>query len=72
MIVFTASHYCYGNVVIDYLDPKEEYIHYRLFRQHCHFIPPHGPYVKDLRMIDRDLSKTVLVDNAAYSYAFQK
>jgi CTD small phosphatase-like protein 2 len=27
--------------------------------------------VKDLRVINRDLSKTVLVDNAAYSYAFQ-
>ena len=22
LIVFTASHYCYGNAVIDYLDPK--------------------------------------------------
>ena len=71
-MVFTASHYCYGNVVIDYLDPTGEYIHHRLFRQHCHFIPPYGPYVKDLRIIDRDPSQMVLVDNAAYSYVFQK
>ena len=28
-------------------------------------------YVKDLRIIDRNLSDMVLVDNAAYSYAFQ-
>ena len=28
-------------------------------------------YVKDLRMIDRDLSRMLLIDNAAYSYAFQ-
>jgi len=27
-------------------------------------------YVKDLKVIDRDLSQMVLVDNAAYSYAF--
>jgi CTD small phosphatase-like protein 2 len=27
--------------------------------------------VKDLRVINRDLSQTVLIDNAAYSYAFQ-
>jgi CTD small phosphatase-like protein 2 len=27
--------------------------------------------VKDLRLLGRDLSKVVLVDNAAYSYAFQ-
>lgn len=28
-------------------------------------------YVKDLRVLGRDLSGVVLVDNAAYSYAFQ-
>lgn len=28
-------------------------------------------YVKDLRVLGRDLKDVVLVDNAAYSYAFQ-
>lgn len=28
-------------------------------------------YIKDLRVINRDLKDMVLVDNAAYSYAFQ-
>jgi len=28
-------------------------------------------YVKDLRVIDRDLSQILLVDNAAYSYSPQ-
>ena len=28
-------------------------------------------YVKDLRIINRRLSDMVLIDNAAYSYAFQ-
>ena len=28
-------------------------------------------YVKDLRVINRDLKDILLVDNAAYSYAFQ-
>lgn len=27
--------------------------------------------MKDLRVIDRDLKKLLLVDNAAYSYCFQ-
>lgn len=27
--------------------------------------------MKDLRLLGRDLAKVVLVDNAAYSYAFQ-
>lgn len=28
-------------------------------------------HVKDLRVINRNLAEIVLVDNAAYSYAFQ-
>lgn len=28
-------------------------------------------YIKDLRAIDRPLSDIILVDNAAYSYAYQ-
>jgi len=30
-----------------------------------------GVYVKDLRVINREMSQMVLVDNAAYSYAYQ-
>ena len=32
IIVFTASHPCYANVVIDYLDPNREYVQHRLYR----------------------------------------
>jgi CTD small phosphatase-like protein 2 len=53
VIVFTASHPCYANVVIDYLDPTGELIHHRLFREHCYLVTNHGPYVKDLRIINR-------------------
>lgn len=35
IIVFTASHSCYANVVLDYLDPKKELISCRLYREHC-------------------------------------
>jgi CTD small phosphatase-like protein 2 len=70
IIVFTASHSCYANVVLDYLDPNNEFIHHRLYREHC-YVTPDGVYVKDLRVLNRDLSQVVLIDNAAYSYAFQ-
>lgn len=69
-MVFTASHESYANAVINYLDPKKEFIQHRLFRRHCDYIDE-GYYLKDLRILDRDLSRVVLVDNAAYSYAFQ-
>ena len=35
VIVFTASHSCYANVVIDYLDPQKKYVSYRMFRETC-------------------------------------
>ena len=35
IIVFTASHSCYANVVLDYLDPQSKCIQHRLFRENC-------------------------------------
>lgn len=57
-------------MVINYLDPSNDVIQYCLSRNDCQYISE-GYYVKDLRLLGRDLSKVVLVDNAAYSYCFQ-
>jgi len=71
VIVFTASHSCYANVVLDYLDPQGQYVHHRLFRESC-VVTDEGVYVKDLRILgNRNLQDVVLVDNAAYSYGYQ-
>ena len=69
-MIFTASHESYADEVINYLDPKREYVQHRLYRRNCECIED-TYYIKDLRVIGRDLSKIVLVDNAAYSYSFQ-
>ena len=67
--VFTASHKCYADVVLDLLDPKGTLIHHRLYRDQC--VQIEGMYVKDLRVIANwDLKNTVLVDNASYSFAY--
>lgn len=65
LIVFTASHECYGSVIVDYLDPKRELIAHRYFRDSC-FKTEEGFYVKDLRVVDRDLSKVLLIDNVKF------
>lgn len=70
LILFTASHSSYANVVLDYLDPDKKLFQHRLFREHCYHTEV-GMYVKDLRIINRRPEDMVLIDNAAYSYAFQ-
>ena len=70
VFVFTASHPCYANVVLDYLDPKKELIHQRFFRDSC--INMGGVFIKDLRIFgNRNLKDMIIVDNAAYSFAYQ-
>jgi TFIIF-interacting CTD phosphatase-like protein len=70
VIIFTASNGCYANVVIDQLDPQRQFVAHRLFRESC-VQTSDGVYVKDLRVINRDLAKLVLVDNSAISFAQQ-
>jgi TFIIF-interacting CTD phosphatase-like protein len=48
--------------VIDYLDPNNEYISERYFRDSC-YRTNEGFYIKDLRVIDRCLDRMILVDN---------
>ena len=68
--MFTASHSCYASKVLDYLDPDNKLIAHRLFRDNC-IMTTGGMYTKDLRIFaDRSLDQLVLVDNAAYSYAW--
>lgn len=50
VIVFTASHKCYADVVLDHLDPTGELIQYRLYRDSC-YKTEDNVYIKDLRII---------------------
>jgi hypothetical protein len=47
------------------LDPKGEIISYRYFRDSC-YKTEEGFYAKDLRVIDRDLAKMLLIDNVTF------
>jgi CTD small phosphatase-like protein 2 len=71
VVVFTASHRAYADVVLDILDPDHELIQYRLYRDHC-IRTEEGIYVKDLRIIsNRQLKDLIIVDNAVYSFGYQ-
>ncbi|CAD8152903.1 unnamed protein product [Paramecium octaurelia] len=71
IIVFTASHECYAQKVLNYLDPDKKFIHHRFFRDSCVVIQD-GLHIKDLRVIgNRNIKDMVLIDNASYSFCFQ-
>lgn len=70
VIAFTASHRDYADAILDYLDKDKKLFHYRLYRQHCAKYDK-NIYIKDLRVLGRDLKNVVIVDNAPYSFASQ-
>lgn len=67
IVIYTASLNKYADPLLDLLDPHKT-IRYRLFRESCVYYE--GSYVKDLSLLNRDLTQTIIVDNSPASYVF--
>eukprot|EP00826_Nyctotherus_ovalis_P057436 TRINITY_DN7849_c0_g1_i2.p1 TRINITY_DN7849_c0_g1~~TRINITY_DN7849_c0_g1_i2.p1 ORF type:complete len:498 (-),score=152.55 TRINITY_DN7849_c0_g1_i2:110-1603(-) len=70
LIVFTASHPNYADVVIDLIDPDKKIFSKRLFRNSC-IRTDINLFIKDLRILGKDLRSVIIVDNSIFSFAFQ-
>jgi RNA polymerase II subunit A small phosphatase-like protein len=67
IVIYTASLNKYADPLLDLLDPHRV-IRARLFRESCVYYQ--GNYVKDLSLLDRDLSQAIIIDNSPSSYVF--
>ncbi len=70
LVVFTASVQEYADPVVDWLEQERKYFVGRYYRQHCTF--RNGAYIKDLSIIEPDLSKVMILDNSPVSYFFHE
>ena len=69
IITFTAGTKEYAEYILNILDPNNEKIKYRLYRQHVTIL---GSNVyKDLSKLGRDLNKVIIIDNMKENFKMQ-
>lgn len=71
LVIFTASMAEYADPVIDWLDSSRTLIQRRYFRQSC-TSGKNNTYLKDLSIVEPDLSSVCLLDNSPVCYSLNK
>ena len=65
IIIFTASLKQYVSPIINFID-KNNIIKFRFYREDCRLID--GKFIKDLKILGKDLKDVIIVDDSAYSF----
>ena len=69
LVIYTASLSKYADPLVDILDARG-LIDSRLFREHCTSIQ--GVYVKDMSLLGRPMTDSLIIDNSPTSYTFHQ
>eukprot|EP01060_Flectonema_neradi_P039617 TRINITY_DN8799_c0_g1_i1.p1 TRINITY_DN8799_c0_g1~~TRINITY_DN8799_c0_g1_i1.p1 ORF type:complete len:323 (+),score=33.29 TRINITY_DN8799_c0_g1_i1:131-970(+) len=73
VVLWTASIESVGKPVLRQIDPNSEYFHSAVYRNPAWFQERLTiPHTKDLRLLGRDLSKTVIIENNPFSVRLNK
>ncbi|XP_074834044.1 CTD small phosphatase-like protein 2-A [Carettochelys insculpta] len=69
IFVFTTAKQDYAEKILDVLDPQKKLIRHCLYQQDC--VCVQGYYVKDLAILERDLARTVALDDSLQGFPYQ-
>lgn len=69
VIIFTAAQKEYADWILDKLD-QDNAISHRFYRENC--LMTHNCHIKDISRLNRDLSKTLIIDNFPENFSLQK
>lgn len=69
IVIFSTNYQAISEKTVYKMDPLRAYIQYALYREACRY--KDGKVIKDLSLLNRDLSKTVAVDVNAESVSMQ-
>ncbi|XP_056271188.1 CTD small phosphatase-like protein 3 isoform X2 [Pseudoliparis swirei] len=69
LFVYTCAKKEYAEKILNILDPQRKLFRHRLYQDDCACVLGH--YIKDLSILGRDPSKTVVLDNAPHTYPYQ-
>ena len=71
LVIYTASMPENADPVIDWLDGGRGFFAKKLYRDSC-YLQTTGSYVKDLALVEADLSRVCFMDNSPISYSWNK
>ncbi|KAM6921479.1 CTD small phosphatase-like protein 3 [Xenentodon cancila] len=68
LFVYTCAKKEYAEKILEIMDPQRKLFRHRLYQDDCACVLGH--YIKDLGILGRDLTKTVVLDNAPHTYPY--